>query len=169
MVTLIQEHCSQNNRRFVVQLHDGAQVEAVVYRGDTLCISSQVGCAVSCPFCASGARGFARNLELAELLGQVDAVRDLGVPLRRVTVSGVGEPLHNRALLPFIEACRAQRLGPSVTTSGGPLPRLPELLESIHNGVTLSIHAGTEATRARAVPKGPALGPLFDLRAHLVC
>lgn len=151
------------NRRFVVELRDGARVEAVVYRGDTLCVSSQVGCAVACPFCASGAKGFARNLELAELLGQVEAVQALGVSLSRVTVSGVGEPLHNGVLLSFIDACRARRIGPSVTTSGGPLSRLPQLLRTHHNGVTLSIHAGTEQTRSRAVPNGPQLSSLFGL------
>lgn len=161
MVRLVEEYCSQSNRRFVVELADGARVEAVVYRGDTLCISSQVGCAVACPFCASGARGFTRNLSLAELLAQVRAVQALGVELSRVTVSGVGEPLHNRDLLPFIERCRALGIGPSVTTTGGPLSRLPDLLQSIHNGVTLSVHAGTEPTRARMVPHGPSLQALF--------
>ena len=168
MVRLVEEYRSDSNRRFLVELADGARVEAVVYRGDTLCISSQVGCAVACPFCASGARGFARNLTLEELLEQVQAVADLGVGLSRVTVSGVGEPLHNRHLLPFIERCRAMRIGPSVTTTGGPLNRLPDLLRSIHNGVTLSIHAGTEETRARAVPNGPALAPLFDTLRQVV-
>jgi len=47
----------RQNRRFVVGLDDGAQVEAVLYRGDTLCVSCQVGCAVRCPFCASGRQG----------------------------------------------------------------------------------------------------------------
>ena len=161
MVQLIAEHTQGTNRRFVVELSDGARVESVVYRGDTLCVSSQVGCAVACPFCASGARGFGRNLSLDELLGQVDAVQSLGVELSRVTVSGVGEPLHNAALLEFIGECRARRLGPSVTTTGGPLSRLPALLRSHHNGVTLSIHAGTEETRRKVVPNGPALEPLF--------
>ena len=161
MVQLVAEHSQGGNRRFVVQLDDGARVESVVYRGDTLCVSSQVGCAVACPFCASGARGFSRNLTLDEMLGQIDAVQALGVDLSRVTVSGVGEPLHNTALLDFISLCRARRLGPSVTTTGGPLSRLAALLRSHHNGVTLSIHAGTEAARSKVVPHGPALEPLF--------
>lgn len=162
-VELVQEHAGGSNRRFVVRLQDGSAVEAVIYRRDTLCVSSQVGCAVACPFCASGADGFGRNLSLAELVGQVDAVLAQGVALSRVTVSGVGEPLHNPNLLPFLAACRARRLGPSVTTTGGPLTRLPELLHYGHNGVTLSIHAGLEATRARSVPRGPRLEPLFSL------
>jgi len=161
MIQLVAEHSQGKNRRFVVELADGARVESVIYRDDTLCVSSQVGCAVACPFCASGARGFSRNLTLDEMLGQVEAVQALGVDLLRVTVSGEGEPLHNSALLDFIAQCRRRRLGPSVTTTGGPVARLSSLLRSHHNGVTLSIHSGTEATRSKVVPNGPALEPLF--------
>jgi 23S rRNA (adenine2503-C2)-methyltransferase len=152
------------NERFVVRLRDGARVECVSYRGDTLCISSQVGCAVRCPFCASGQGGLARGLSLAELIGQVEAVRARGAQLARVTVSGVGEPLHNHdAVTAFLEWCSHQRLGMSLTTSGGPLPRLREWLHAPHNGLTVSVHAGTAATRARLVPNGPELEPLFEV------
>lgn len=151
------------NRRFRVALDDGAGVEAVHYRGDTLCISSQVGCAVGCPFCASGARGLARPLRLDELWGQVEAVRALGHSVKRVTVSGVGEPLHNHHNVhALVLRCRAESIGPSLTTSGGPLARLAEWLHLPHNGLTISVHAGHEATRARLVPRGPALSPLFS-------
>jgi 23S rRNA (adenine2503-C2)-methyltransferase len=136
----------------------------VLYRGDTLCVSSQVGCAVRCPFCASGANGLGRSLTLAEMVEQVDAVQALGHRLQRVTVSGVGEPLHNpRVVQEFVRACHARGLAPSLTTSGGPLPRLREWLHAPHNGLTISIHAGNEAVRARMVPHGPALEPLFAL------
>ena len=161
---LILEHeaSSRFNERYLVRLAGGGQVECVLYRGDTLCVSSQVGCAVRCPFCASGARGLARPLTLAEMIGQVDAVQALGHTLTRVTVSGVGEPLHNHAVVQaFVEHCRARRLWPSLTTSGGPLPRLRHWLHAAHNGLTISVHAGTEPTRARMVPGGPSLGDLF--------
>lgn len=152
------------NQRWLVELCDGARVECVLYRSDTLCVSSQVGCAVSCPFCASGAHGLARPLSLGELIGQVQAVRALGHVLQRVTVSGVGEPLHNHAAVcAFLEFCRSERIGMSLTTSGGPITRLAEWLHAPHNGLTLSIHAGSEAMRARMVPKGPSLQALFEL------
>lgn len=161
---LVEVETSAFNRRFRVELDDGAEVEAVHYRGDSLCVSSQVGCAVGCPFCASGANGLARPLVEAELWGQVEAVRALGLDVHKVTVSGVGEPLHNaRSVFAFIERCRAARIAPSVTTSGGPLERLAELLHAPHNGITLSVHAGSEATRARLVPRGPALEALYGL------
>ncbi|MDB4985806.1 MAG: Ribosomal large subunit methyltransferase [Myxococcaceae bacterium] len=166
---LVEVDVSTFNRRFRVELDDGAAVEAVLYRGDTLCVSSQVGCAVRCPFCASGARGLTRGLSLEELRGQVAQVQALGHSVVRVTVSGVGEPLHNHEnVREFVGWCRAQRIGPSLTTSGGPLGRLEEWLGLPHNGLTISVHAGSEAVRAELVPRGPPLTPLFaSLREHL--
>jgi 23S rRNA (adenine2503-C2)-methyltransferase len=159
-LTLIET--SPANRRYRVALDDGNAVEAVHYRGDTLCVSSQVGCAVGCPFCASGAGGLTRPLTFEELAGQLDAVRAEGLLVTRVTVSGVGEPLHNlHAVARFIALCRAQRIGPSVTTSGGPLERLRELLGLPHNGLTISVHAGSELIRQKLVPRAPALQALY--------
>lgn len=161
MVEIVSEHVSPSNRRFVIRLSDGALVESVVYRGDTLCVSSQVGCAVGCPFCASGAKGFGRNLSLEELTGQVERIAS-SHPIVRATVSGIGEPLHNhRVVLDFVEWCRARRIGPSLTTSGGPISRLREWIHAHHNGLTISVHSGTESIRARAVPRGPTLSDLF--------
>jgi len=165
-VLLESEHTSAWNRRYGVRLRDGARVECVLYRGDTLCVSTQVGCAVRCPFCASGAQGFGRNLEIAELVGQVDAVVALGHRVARVTLSGVGEPLHNwDAALELIRMCRARRVAPSLTTSGGPLARLEQALHAPHNGLTISVHAGSEAMRAQLVPHAPSLQKLYELLA----
>jgi 23S rRNA (adenine2503-C2)-methyltransferase len=169
MVELLSTHESRQNHRYVVGLDDGARVESVVYRGDTLCVSSQVGCAVGCPFCASGANGFGRNLQLSELVGQLDAALAGGHAIRRVTLSGIGEPLHNvEEVRAFIEHCRTRALGVSLTTSGGPLSRLTEALSWHHNGLTLSVHAGTEATRARLVPHAPSLEGLFAVLGEVV-
>lgn len=161
---IVGEQLSEWNRRFAIRLEDGAEVEAVLYRGDTLCISCQVGCAVRCPFCASGARGLGRALEARELHAQLEEVeRRIGARVARVTVSGIGEPLHNAARVEaFVRACHLRGTPASLTTSGGPLPRLEAFLREVpHNGITLSIHAGTEPVRAAMVPGGPALDPLF--------
>jgi len=150
------------NRRFRVRLADGAAVEAVHYRGDTLCVSSQVGCAVGCPFCASGENGLMRPLSAEEMWRQVLEVRRVGLDVARTTVSGVGEPLHNHdAVRDFVLQCRSERIAPSLTTSGGPIKRLTEWFALPHNGLTISVHAGTESTRARLVPNAPALVDLF--------
>ena len=155
------------NQRWLVELRDGAAVECVLYRGDTLCVSSQVGCAVRCPFCASGKDGLSRPLRLDELIGQLRAVQALGHSLQRVAVSGVGEPLHNAdAVQQFLDFCRSERLGMSLTTSGGPLPRLRQFLHAPHNGLTLSIHAGSQAVRARMLPHAPDLDALFAALAE---
>lgn len=162
VIEIASEHPGAQNHRFVVALGDGAAVEAVLYRGDSLCVSTQVGCAVRCPFCASGAGGLARNLSLAELVGQIEAVRSRGHALARVTFSGIGEPLHNAtAVRDAIDWCRSAGLAPSLTTSGGPTRRLREALGWPHNGLTVSVHAGTDAVRARLVPEGPRLDELF--------
>ena len=156
------------NRRFVVRLaRDGAAVESVLYRGDTLCVSSQVGCGVRCPFCASGAGGVSRNLSLEELHAQRALVETvIGRPLARLTVSGSGEPLHNHdAVRAFVEDCHP-RCPASLTTTGAPLTHLAAWLSPDgprHNGLTISVHAGTEAVRARLVPKGPPLASLVTL------
>lgn len=161
---VVEEHAGAQNHRLVVRLDDGACVEAVVYRGDSLCVSTQVGCAVGCPFCASGAEGLTRPLRVAEMVGQIDLARSRGFALRRVTLSGVGEPLHNHeACLSFAARCRARGLRVSLTTSGGTPDRLSRWLVEPHHGLTISVHAGTEPVRRRLVPRGPALAPLFSL------
>ncbi|MFK8000257.1 MAG: radical SAM protein [Polyangiales bacterium] len=153
-----------SNQRYVAIMDDGSEVEAVVYRGDTLCISSQVGCAVACPFCASGARGLGRALKLEELQFQLEGVEEEGHAITKVTLSGVGEPLHNHeATSAFLEWGRSRdsRVAISLTTSGGPIARLRTWLHAPHNGLTISVHAGREATRKAVVPGGPSLDALF--------
>lgn len=168
VLRVLDDVSDEGNRRFRLGLADDAAVEAVIYGGDSLCISSQVGCAVACPFCASGANGFGRNLSLEELVGQVETVTALEAGVARVTVSGIGEPLHNhRNVAALVDWARARGLGVSLTTSGGPLPRLREWLQTRpHRGLTISVHAGTEPVRAKMVPHGPPLGRLFDELAH---
>ncbi|MBX3250715.1 MAG: radical SAM protein [Myxococcales bacterium] len=169
LATLIEERAGHYNRRFVVRLADGASVEAVLYRGDTLCVSTQVGCAVGCPFCASGANGLTRPLRFEELRAQVQAVRAVAPELVRLTLSGVGEPLHCPDAAALVRWALDERLRATLTTSGGPLPKLRAwLLEVPHNGITLSVHAGTEATRARLVPHAPPLDALFATLADVV-
>jgi 23S rRNA (adenine2503-C2)-methyltransferase len=166
--TIISDEIGHYNRRFAVQLRDGAVVESVLYRESTLCVSSQVGCGVRCPFCASGANGLGRSLAEDELDAQLTAVeRHAGVSIAGVTVSGVGEPLHNfDNVTRFVERAHRRGVRVTLTTSGGPVQRLATWLRSLpHQGLTISVHAGTEAVRARAVPKGPDLASLFAVLA----
>jgi len=151
------------NRVLLVPLEDGLAIEAVAYPSGTLCLSSQAGCAVGCPFCASGRRGLQRNLTIDELWRQVAAAREGGFEPQRLTLSGVGEPLHNfRTVMAFVAAADSERLPVSVTTCGAPLKHLRPLLEARHNGVMLSLHAGTASCHSRLIPGGGDFDALWQ-------
>lgn len=149
------------NHKLCINLEDGLVVEAVYYPSGTLCISSQAGCAVGCPFCASGSRGLRRNLTFNELRLQLAAARSVGHYPQRLTVSGIGEPLHNpAAVTALIDEAGRGGLPVSLTTCGGPIRYLWDFLHLPHNGLMLSLHAGHDSTRRRLVPGGPLLGAL---------
>jgi len=152
-------------RKLLVQLSDGAAVETVLIpegRRHTACVSTQVGCAVGCAFCASGLGGLERNLTAGEIVEQaLHARRHLppGATLTHVVVMGIGEPLTNyealvRALrvlaAPWGLALSARRI--TVSTVG--LPAQIERLAAEGLGVNLavSLHAADDLTRARLVP-----------------
>jgi 23S rRNA (adenine2503-C2)-methyltransferase len=152
------------NTTFLVPLDNGLSVEAVYYGSGTLCLSSQAGCAVGCPFCASGSRGLLRNLSVAELWAQVEGARALGIEPKRLTLSGVGEPLHNfSAVQKFLEGCRSLNLPLSLTTTGSPATLFREMILLPHNGLMLSLHAGRTATHRRLIPRGAALVDLLSV------
>ncbi len=149
------------NRKIAVELEDGIIVESVFYGSGTLCLSSQAGCPLGCAFCASG-RTFFRNLSLEELWAQVERAKALGCDFRRLTLSGSGEPLLNWDVTrAFLAECRERGLELSLTTTGRPLERLEELLRLSHNGLMLSLHAGTAATYRRVLPEGPGFEALW--------
>lgn len=86
-------------RRYLLQLDDGNFIESVLMKykhGYTICISSQVGCAMGCKFCASTRGGKVRNLSAGEIIGQVMTVQeDLGSRISNIVIMGMGEPLDN--------------------------------------------------------------------------
>ncbi len=155
---------SFRNDKFPVRLADGHQVEAVYFGSGTLCISSQAGCAVGCPFCASGKPGLLRNLSVEEMQLQVAEAGRRGHSPRRFTLSGIGEPLHNpEAAARFIYLSAAGGFPVSLTTTGYPLARLEEFLHLPHNGLMLSLHAGTGAVHRRLVPHGADLEAIWEV------
>ena len=85
--------------KYLYALHDGAMIESVFMRyrhGNTVCISTQVGCRMGCAFCASAIGGFVRNLLPSEMLLQIMAcIRDIGERVSNVVLMGIGEPLDN--------------------------------------------------------------------------
>jgi 23S rRNA (adenine2503-C2)-methyltransferase len=151
--------------KFVLRLADGARVEAVSMRTPrrlTFCISSQVGCALKCAFCATGLMGLVRNLEAHEIVAQVVAMGDFhGWQDERFNIvyMGMGEPLAN--LGPVSESLRilnderglnlgARRI--TVSTSGL-VPQIRELASlDLQVGLALSLHATTDRLRDELVP-----------------
>ncbi len=153
--------------KYVMRLRDGLAVETVLMRdGDksTVCVSTQVGCALGCAFCATARMGFARNLSAGEIVGQVLAARPSAqAPLsgRRINIvfMGMGEPLANCPSLfkairilndPNGAAVGARRM--TVSTAG--LPRGIRRLRSLglQVGLAISLNAPTDELRAKLMP-----------------
>ena len=131
----------------------------------TLCISSQVGCALDCAFCATGAQGFNRNLDCNEIIGQVTQV-NRHLPLRpngkpavtNVVFMGMGEPLANyRNLVPALDllisdfAYGLSRRRITVSTSGL-VPQIERLGDDCNVSLAVSLHAPNNELRDRLVP-----------------
>ena len=153
--------------KWLLDVGKAQEVEAVFIpeegRG-TLCVSSQIGCAMDCPFCATGRQGFNRNLSAVEIVGQVLlAIRDLGgtgenSPITNVVFMGMGEPLAN-----FREVVRAcdvltddlgfglSRRRVTVSTSGL-VPQIRRLGDITNIALAISLHAPTDELRDVLVP-----------------
>ncbi len=140
----------------------GARVEAVAMPGTagrTLCLSTQVGCPVRCPFCASGLEGLERNLSAGEILEQALQLRRLQGPFQRVVVMGMGDAGFNlEATLRALEAILdpegfglgARRVTLSTVAPRGVLERLAAWGRPVQ--VALSLHAPDDELRQRLVP-----------------
>jgi 23S rRNA (adenine2503-C2)-methyltransferase len=148
------------------ELDGGHSVEAVVMRytdRSTLCISSQAGCPIGCPFCATGKFPFGRNLRAHEIVEQaVDAERILageGRRLSHVVFMGMGEPMANyRAVVESVRRLSdAELLGISprriVVSTSGLIPRIEQLAgEKIPVTLAISLHAARDELRDMLVP-----------------
>ncbi len=153
---------SRLNRLFVFELHDGYLIESVHYRGDTLCVSTQVGCPVQCDFCASGREGLFRNLSEEEIYSQYIAIRKL-YPVKRIAIAGIGEPLANwKNVKSAFWKFKREGLKVSFYTTGFPIKNLDELLELPHNGVTLSIHTTDKLLRKKLMPYAGDINLLIE-------
>jgi 23S rRNA (adenine2503-C2)-methyltransferase len=141
----------------------------------TLCISSQVGCALDCAFCATGAQGFNRNLTSAEIIGQVFVAnaelppRENGEPaVTNVVFMGMGEPLANyRNVIPALEllisdqAYGLSRRRVTISTSGI-VPLIDKLGDDCNVSLAVSLHAPNNELRSRIVPINK-MHPIEDL------
>ncbi len=147
------------SEKLLFGLRDGFAVESVLIRrrdGHTACISSQVGCAFACRFCASGQAGLKRNLAPGEIVEQV--VR-LGPRVNRIVFMGIGEPLNNYDnVLAAIRILRDRRgmafPTTGITISSIGIPKALRALREEHLGInlTISLHATTDEQRGRLIP-----------------
>jgi 23S rRNA (adenine2503-C2)-methyltransferase len=157
--------------KLLLELADGQVVECVLMRETgrrTVCVSTQVGCAMGCVFCASGLEGLKRNLSTGEILEQVLRIDRLLEPKERITnivVMGIGEPLANlKNLLPALNALhdpKGMDLGARrITISTVGLPdRIRELASSeTPYNLAVSLHAPNDPLRDRLVPVNKNIG-----------
>ena len=151
--------------KLLVKLADGQQIECVLLRDGerrTICISTQVGCAMGCVFCASGLDGVVRNLTAGEIIEQMlllDRLLPDGERLSHIVVMGMGEPLANidRLLAALAEASDATGLGISarrITISTVGLPKVIDRLaaDQCRYNLAVSLHAADDPLRTRLVP-----------------
>ncbi len=160
-------------QKWLFALRDGNLIETVLIpeaRRSTVCVSTQVGCAMKCTFCLTGTEGFVRNLTMAEILDQIVQVKlarpDL--PITNVVLMGMGEPLLNYDAV--VRAIRvmtdSKGLGLStrrVTLSTvGVLPKLRRLLDDVNVSLAVSLHGASDEVRDRLVPLNRRY-PIADL------
>lgn len=149
--------------KYLVKYTDGNCVETVLMRFDnranlTACVSSQIGCAINCAFCATGKRGFVRNLTASEIVEQVLTIqRDTGLRVTNVVFMGQGEPLLNldnvlAALKIFNEDFQIGARRITVSTSGI-IPQINKLAElETQSTLALSLHAPISEVRKQIMP-----------------
>ncbi len=171
-ITLPEITCRQDSRdgtrKWLLRLADGNAIETVFIpeedRG-TLCISSQVGCALNCTFCSTARQGYNRNLETAEIIAQLwIAQRELGGadgpnrPVTNVVLMGMGEPLLNfdavvgaMRLMMEDHAYGLSRRRITLSTAGL-VPGIDRLRESCDVSLAVSLHAPDDELRDQLVP-----------------
>lgn len=164
--TLIQDKL---NKLLEVKTDDRYTIESVYYRGDTLCVSTQVGCPVRCSFCASGKEGLMRNLTAEEIIYQYELAKADGMEIKNIAFAGIGEPLLNwdnvkKAFFYF----KDKGLRSSFYTTGFPVKNFQELLKLPHSGVTLSLHGVYDHKRKQLIPRGEKIENIISvLKEHL--
>ena len=162
-------------RKYLFALSDGAIIESVLMKyehGNTVCISTQVGCRMGCKFCASTIAGKVRDLTPSEILDQVIfAQKDSGLPISNIVLMGIGEPLDNLDnVLRFLELVNhpdGLNIGMrhiSLSTCGV-IPGIERLAElELQLTLSVSLHAPDSETRSKIMPVNRAydVEKLFD-------
>lgn len=158
-----QESQKDGTIKYLWRLSDGNCVETVLMRyhyGNTVCISTEVGCAMGCAFCASTLGGLVRRLEPYEMLDQVLFTQvDSGLPISHIVLMGIGEPLDNfENVMRFLELVNSPQ-GMNISmrhislSTCGLVPRIDELAEKkLQLTLSVSLHAPTDEIRNQIMP-----------------
>ena len=165
-VLATQESLTGETRKDLLEMHDGEQVEVVLMRyieRRTVCVSTQVGCAIGCVFCATGQMGFQRNLSSGEIVAQVlhfeRALRAQGKRVTNVVFMGMGEPLLNydntlaaitRLMDPDGLQMGQRRMTLSTAGIATAIRRFAK--EKLQVNLAVSLHAATDELRAELMP-----------------
>ena len=168
-----QESKKDGTIKYLWQLSDGNCVETVLMRynyGNTVCISTEVGCAMGCAFCASTIGGLVRRLEPFEMLDEVLFTQiDSGLPISRIVLMGIGEPLDNfDNVMRFLELVNSEA-GLNISmrhislSTCGLIPKIDALAEKkLQISLAISLHGPNNETRSKIMPVNKAY-PMEDL------
>ncbi len=163
----VQHDKMDGTRKFLFELEDGNTVEGVFMKykyGNSLCVSSQVGCRMGCRFCASALGGFVRNLTAGEMLEQISAAEaDTGEKINHIVVMGMGEPFDNyenlKRFLQIIHDRNGRNLSfRNITVStSGIVPRIKQFADDFPQvNLAVSLHALTDERRSELMPVNKA-------------
>lgn len=161
---VIEKHVAGDGTiKFLLALSGGGLVECVVmqyHHGRTLCVSTQIGCAMGCTFCASGENGLVRSLTSGEMLSQLIAAREDG-DISNVVLMGSGEPLDNLAgVLPFVRALQTDfgiGLRHISLSTCGLVPGIKKLAdEGLPITLCISLHSALDEKRRVIMPVAKA-------------
>lgn len=164
--TLIQQTSADGTIKFLFELHDGFSIETVLMRhdyGNSVCVTTQVGCRIGCTFCASTLGGLKRNLEAGEIVSQVvkvqQALDETDERVSSVVIMGIGEPFDNfdnmMSFLKIINHDKGLNIGArhiTVSTSGI-VPKIYQFAdENMQINFAISLHAPNTEIRSRLMP-----------------
>ena len=168
-----QESKKDGTIKYLWQLSDGNCVETVLMRyhyGNTVCISTEVGCAMGCAFCASTIGGLVRRLEPFEMLDEVLFTQiDSGLPISHIVLMGIGEPLDNfDNVLRFLELVNSPD-GMNISmrhislSTCGLIPKIDQLAQKkLQISLAVSLHGPNNEKRSKVMPVNKAY-PIEDL------
>nr|WP_263313546.1 23S rRNA (adenine(2503)-C(2))-methyltransferase RlmN [Mammaliicoccus sp. Marseille-Q6498] len=162
----VKQESQDGTIKFLFELQDGYTIETVLMRheyGNSVCVTTQVGCRIGCTFCASTLGGLKRNLEAGEIVSQVltvqKALDETDERVSQVVIMGIGEPFENydemMGFLKIINHDKGLNIGArhiTVSTSGI-IPKIYDFAdESLQINFALSLHAADNETRSRLMP-----------------